>query len=463
MTAFSQANKKISDKITSLRKSPGIVSAFWVFLNTGGSQLIRLGGNLILTRLLVPEYFGIMTLVQTVVFALGQLSDIGLREGIIKSSRSNDPVFMQTAWTLQVIRGFFIAFGIVLLAWPVSKIYGEPLLFPILLVLSTTSIVSNFRSIAPIIYEKHMNLKIEMVSGLVMAVIGIAFMSVLAYFWQSVWALVAGTIFQSILTVSTSYLLYKGHHSKFRWDKETVNELIRFGKWIFISSIVSFLAAQSDKLVMGTWMSMHDLGLYSIAAVLASLTALIAGPVAHKVLFPYFRKCLEQPDALRKIHKARRWVNLGFAAFVIFLALVGNQLVLFLYDDRYIAAGWMVQLLAIGRLAKIYSTTLYNYILAMGDSYSMMKFNVINIIILITLMALGGWLGGEIGVLVGYSIAGIFTHPTVVYFARQHGYKCFWADMRLIFISCAITFLGWWLFDAPVLTELASLLPSTWQ
>ena len=74
----------------------------------GFSQLTRLAGNLILTRLLVPELFGVMALAQVFIIGLNLFSDVGVGPAIIQSKHGTDPVFLNTAWTVQIIRGFII-------------------------------------------------------------------------------------------------------------------------------------------------------------------------------------------------------------------------------------------------------------------------------------------------------------------------------------------------------------------
>lgn len=78
----------------------------WSAIGHGLGQALRLCSNLIMTRLLVPEMFGIMAIATMVTMILGMLSDIGLRQNIIQSKRGEDPVFLNTAWVVQIIRGF---------------------------------------------------------------------------------------------------------------------------------------------------------------------------------------------------------------------------------------------------------------------------------------------------------------------------------------------------------------------
>src|SRR5688572_4274451 len=55
----------------------------------GTNIAIRLGSNLILTRLLFPKAFGLMALFHSVNYVLWMLSDVGITQAIVMSKRGN--------------------------------------------------------------------------------------------------------------------------------------------------------------------------------------------------------------------------------------------------------------------------------------------------------------------------------------------------------------------------------------
>src|SRR5215470_13141142 len=103
-----------SDRI-SLRKR--ILSAgTWSLAGYGLSQAIRFGTNLLMTRLLVPDMFGVMAIATVVMVGLAMFSDLGLRQSIVQSRRGDDPAFLNTAWSVQIIRGVLLWVATVLVA-----------------------------------------------------------------------------------------------------------------------------------------------------------------------------------------------------------------------------------------------------------------------------------------------------------------------------------------------------------
>ncbi|MEM9581457.1 MAG: oligosaccharide flippase family protein, partial [Pseudomonadota bacterium] len=125
-------------KARALRSSAVTVGGF------GASQMIRLASNLILTRILFPEAFGMMALVMVFLQGLAMFSDVGVGPAIMQSKRGDDPSFLNTAWTIQVVRGFVLWIVAALLAWPIAVIYGEPQLLHLLPVAALTLVIAGF-------------------------------------------------------------------------------------------------------------------------------------------------------------------------------------------------------------------------------------------------------------------------------------------------------------------------------
>ena len=85
-----------------------LAAGAWSLAGYAVSQVIRFGSNLIMTRLLVPEMFGVMAIATIVMVGLAMFSDLGLRQSIVQSRRGDDPAFLNTAWALQILRGLVL-------------------------------------------------------------------------------------------------------------------------------------------------------------------------------------------------------------------------------------------------------------------------------------------------------------------------------------------------------------------
>src|ERR1700678_3361168 len=92
----------------------------------GMAMVLRLLSSVVLTRLFAPAYFGLMALMTTVIVGMNLFSHVGLQDSVIQNPRGDEPAFLNTAWTLQVIRGAGITLLTIPLAWPIARFYHEP-------------------------------------------------------------------------------------------------------------------------------------------------------------------------------------------------------------------------------------------------------------------------------------------------------------------------------------------------
>jgi O-antigen/teichoic acid export membrane protein len=76
-------------------------------------------------------------------------------------------------------------------------------------------------------------------------------MVVWAFFSPTVWSLVVGNLVVSIIKLIWSYRLIPGQGNRFEWEKSSVHEIFSLGRWIFISTALTFLAEQADRLLLG--------------------------------------------------------------------------------------------------------------------------------------------------------------------------------------------------------------------
>jgi len=88
-------------------------------------------------------------------------------------------------------------------------------------------------------------------------------MVVVALVTRSIWALVLGGIVTGATRLVLSHAFLPGSADRFYWDAASVRALLRFGRWIFTSTLLTFAAMQSDRLIFGKLVTMSELGVYS--------------------------------------------------------------------------------------------------------------------------------------------------------------------------------------------------------
>src|SRR5665213_3314987 len=82
-----------------------LTAGAWSLGGYGLSLALRFGSNLLMTRLLAPQMFGVMAIALMVIAGLNMFSDIGLRLNVVQSNRGHEPLFLNTVWVSQILRG----------------------------------------------------------------------------------------------------------------------------------------------------------------------------------------------------------------------------------------------------------------------------------------------------------------------------------------------------------------------
>lgn len=397
-------------------------SASWMMLGFGAGQGLRLASNLILTRLLFPEAFGLMALINLVMMGLAMLSDVGLGAAITRSPRGDDPEFLNTAWTLRVIRGFLLWGLTAALAWPVAEFYAEPDLALYLPVSGLALIVAGFLPTRVDTANRHLLVGRVTALNLLAQAIGIASMVLLAWQTGSVIALVVGNLVQEATRLALMHVLLPGPRNRFRWEASAAHELIHFGKWIFFSTAFWFVSSQSDRAILGKFLPLHALGLYNIGYFLASFPYQLALSVNQRLMMPVYRDrpAQDSPENFRRQRQMRSGLTALILGLLIVMAFAGPALVDLLYDDRYAGSGHVVTLVACALMPAVIGMTYEPAALVAGDSRSYAIFQGARAIAKVALMLAGVATFGVFGAIAAMGAASILVYPLLVRIARRH-------------------------------------------
>ncbi len=336
-----------------------VLAGIWVTVIFGIAQIIRLGSNLVLTRILEPEIFGVMTIVNVVIFGLAMLTDLGLWSFIVRHKDHENKHVLNAVWTLQVIRSWIlfalvglaalaIYFGNIFLPNFFSGIYAKPLLPLLTFVASIGTLIHGHNSMASAVMSRKMEVgKLELVN-LAGQIASVIVMITWVWIYPTIWALVCSTIISNMVIVALSYYLFPYRH-KLVWDRSIALEVFHYSKWIVIASTLTYIFSQGDRIYFGGHISPTMLGVYSIALMMATTITAVIETLSGKIVFPALSSVVHNNrDALKdRYYKVRLQSDL-----VVFLLAGGlfatSQLIIdVLYDDRYIEAGWMLQILLV--------------------------------------------------------------------------------------------------------------------
>ena len=396
------------------------------------SQAIRLRGNLVMARLLMPEMFGIMVIATTVAMVLGLLSDIGLRQNIIQSKRGNDPVFLNTAWTVQIVRGF-VLFALSLLVaslawaaqvasiWPADSTYNAPALPLVLAFTSISALIYGFGSTKVAVAFRSFQQKKIVIIEVAAQFLGLLVMLGIGYFTRSIWSLVAAGLVSALVSTVLGHLWIQGPRNQLQWDGSALKELIRFGRWMLLSSAVGVLAMQGDRIWFGGSMSVAELGVYSIAVLMLGAIETGVQRLVGAVALPAFGEAArtDDPSRLRDLYyRFRFFLDLALLFACGFLFVVGPLIIGWLYDARYAGAGTMLAILSLSFFTLRF-TLAHQAWLALGLTKFQAMDNIIRFVSLWTLLPLLLVIGGARFAVWGVALHALPTIFLIIYVNRR--------------------------------------------
>ncbi|MFJ4456087.1 oligosaccharide flippase family protein [Pseudomonas sp. NPDC089392] len=417
----------------SLRKRAMWASALNL-LAVFASQAIRLGGNLVITRLLVPEMFGVMAIATTVAVLLQMLSDVGLRPNVIQSSRGDEPLFLDTVWTLQIVRGFVLFLLTLLLAlgaeftqyiqlWPAHSTYASPELPMVLALSGLTAVIYGFQSPKVDVAIRIFQQKKVVIAELISQVVGLIVMLVAGYLTRSIWSLVAAGLVGTLVFTVLSHLIFQGPRNRLQWDPATLREVFDYGRWILLSSSVGVLAMQGDRIWFGGSMSATELGVYSIAVSILGVIQSVLQRLAGAVALPAFSEATRSGDMERVrslYYRSRTLFDLSSLFACGFLLTASPLMISWLYDARYAGAGNTIAILSLS-LFTLRFTLAHQLWLAMGLTKYVAMDNVIRVVALFVLLPVLMAIGGVTYAIWGVALHSYFTLFLIFQVNRQLG------------------------------------------
>jgi O-antigen/teichoic acid export membrane protein len=416
----------------------------WTLAGDGGSQIIRFVSNLILTRLLFPEVFGLMVVVTVVQQGLSMFSDVGIHPAIVQHRRGDDRVFLDTAWTISAIRGVLLCLVTALLSWPVARYTNEPSLIQLLPVVGLGTLAEGFLSTKVFTCDRHLSFGRLTLLNLGTSFVGLVVRIVWAWMSPTVWSLVAGGLSASILRVLLSHVLLPGPVNWFRWDRESLRQLASFGRWVFLSTILTFVSLQLDKIVFIKLIPLSMLGIYNIGSMLARLPLDTIHKIASSVAFPAFSRLQERQGNFESAYtRVRAPLLAGGGAMLGFLTLGGPLVVQILYPARYHDAGWIIQIVAVGMWFQVMESINRTAILALGLPKWLALGNFVKICFIAVALPLGYRQWGFVGALVAMTLVEI---PKYLFEAQQvhkrglKGWRVEWGITLALVVCAALAF-----------------------
>jgi PST family polysaccharide transporter/lipopolysaccharide exporter len=330
-------------------------------------QGLRFIRNIILTRLLMPEALGIMTIILAVNAALEALTDVGLREAIVQHPHADTKPFLNAAWWFAICRGIALfALGYVF-APALVQFYHIPQVCHLMTLSFSAILFNGAMSTRAFILLKEMRYGrwVEIMQGAALGGVGITIALVLLL--RDVRALVYGYMAEAVLRCALSYIICP-FKPGLEFEKNQTREIFRFARGMVGSPFLTFLFLQADIFVLGKMVNKHDLGLYSMASSFSGVPALLISIFVNPILMPAFAQIRNQYERINNaLLKATATMSFVGFPLCMWVALFGPGLMGTVYGPSYASVGHVFAILFCATVLRTMASPISAVYLSLGQ------------------------------------------------------------------------------------------------
>lgn len=386
--------------------------------------VLKLCASLILTRILRPEAYGIVTLLTSVLFTVEMLADLGVNLFIVRDPRAEEPRYLNTAWTLRLgralLNGTLVFFGAPLIA----HFFGTAELIAPMRVLALWFVLSGLDSMSFPIATRRKCSRIVVYSELLASFVSTVFSLLYCYYSRSYWGMIYATVINRLVYTVMTYQFYRELRPRLYFDRAAAMEILRFTRFTMPSSILTLALTQFDKIVFLRLFSLNLLGIYGLAGNIAGPVEALIAKISQLVLYP---RCAHNYRTDRGSFSIKYYTENAklFISILIMPAAVGGAahlLISALYDSRYAAAANVLQALMIRAALLSLASPAEDLLIAAGEAHVILVGNILRAVWMFTASLAGYFLFGFTGFVYGAALAGL---PPLLYYYQLQRRKGF--------------------------------------
>jgi lipopolysaccharide exporter len=393
-----------------------IKGSLWLGVSRALVNALAAISTILLARLLVPADFGLVAVATTLLAIVSGVTDLSLTSALVRHPNPTATHF-SAAWTLNTLRGLLLGVAFAVAGIPVSLLYGDPRLVPVMVVLGLGVAMSGLQNPRRVMLQRDLIFWQEFVLNVAEKLVGVVVSIVVAYVYRSYWALVVGVLAAHATNVIVSYAALP-----FR-PKPTLTharELLSFSVWLTAGQIVDTLNWRFDFLLVGKGLGNTALGYYSVGANLATIPTRETIAPLTKVMFPGFATIQNEPARLAAAYqRAQSLITTVALPAGIGAALIAEPLVLLAMGERWRPVIFIIQALASISALQTVATLTQSLAIAKGQPRLLFVRSLQMFAIRVPLLVAGMLIDGLRGVVLARVLSALIAIGFNLYLVRR--------------------------------------------
>jgi O-antigen/teichoic acid export membrane protein len=355
---------------------------FWSAMERFGAQGIQFVFGIMITRILLPEDFGLVGMI-LIFMAVGQtLVDSGFGSALIWK-KDPTPADYSTVFYFNISFSLVLYILFFLLAPFIAGFYDEPQLTNLIRVLCLNFIILSFSLIQQTVLQKRVDFKLLTyvnVAGSLIAGIIALYMAIKGF---GAWAIVIQILAKSFITSLLLWIFNKWRPIMvFSWF--SLKELFNYGSKLTLAGLIYTIFQYLYFNVIGKLFPVASLGFYTRAVQLQEFPVKTIASVFNRVAFPIFSTIQNDNERLKNaVSKTLR--TMVFFTFPILLGLiaVSDQLIEVVLTEKWLPASGYFKLLCFMGLFYTFQAINGEILKTKGKSSWVLKLEIITKTILV--------------------------------------------------------------------------------
>lgn len=340
-------------------KKQAIAGMIWSYAQQLGTQLIAFLVSIVLSRILLPEEFGLIGMLAIFMGIGSALFNGGLASSLIRTQDCTQKDY-STVFYFNLVGSVIVYFILFFSATQIAIFFNQPLLKDVTRVYGVTFILSAFGTVQNTILTKEMKFKKQALLSLPALIISSAVGLLMALNNFGVWSLVGSALSNAFLTSLFLWFSTTWKPSLI-FSKEKFKEHFHFGYKLTISSILDTIFTNIYQILIGKFYSAALVGHYTRANQLMMLPVGNVSGALQKVVYPLFAKVQDDVPRFRKAYKQiMLMVLFVITPIMVLMGVLAQPLIVFLFSEKWLPAVPIFQIICFTGI--LYPLHLYNLV-----------------------------------------------------------------------------------------------------
>ena len=224
------------------------------------SYFSRFSVNVILSRLLSPEEFGVALAITTVI-SLGSLTTDMALDRFVMVDKS--PKALPTAHTLNIAKSLFVALTLVLIAPAAAALFGVAKFSESFIIAAGLSALGGFAHLRIQQILRNYEYGPQTIAAILTNAATVAAVFIAAIVLRNHNAIIVSSAVGAVVSVSLSHLLARSSY-RLSVDRAVLRQAISFGLPLMLNGIGLAIIYQLDRVIVGYWLGVSELAAYAV-------------------------------------------------------------------------------------------------------------------------------------------------------------------------------------------------------